>query len=102
MEVFLPKKVFAAFMNLAREIDSCGPLTKREQELILLGTMVMDCHAHGIALHSQRAFHAGATRDEIYHAIVCCLPTAGLAKVNEALEIGLGAINQFEKEPWKE
>jgi AhpD family alkylhydroperoxidase len=97
VEIVLPRNVFGAFMSMAREIESCGPLTRREQELILLATVVMDRSDHGIALHAERAFRAGATRQDILHAIVCCLPVAGLAKVNEALEAGLEAINQFEK-----
>ncbi|BBB93449.1 MAG TPA: carboxymuconolactone decarboxylase family protein [Methylomusa anaerophila] len=95
--ILLPKNVFGAFMSLAREIESCGPLSKKEQELILLGTVVMDRSEHGIALHAEKAYRAGATRNEILHAIVCCLPVAGLAKVNEALEAGLAAVDQLEK-----
>lgn|SRR5512136_1908191 len=97
MVINLPKNVFGAFVNLAREIETCGPLTKREQELIMLATTVMDHSSHGIELHVDKALRNGATREEIVHTIVCCLPVAGLAKVNEALEVGLAFIEQVEK-----
>lgn len=88
MKVLMDKRerVFNSLLKLFESIESYACLTKREQELIAIGSITTNRSKDGLLIHAQRALEAGVTQDEIIQAITCCLPIAGIAAVNEALE----------------
>ena len=60
--------------RLARE---AGPLDEKTGNLIQLAACVAQRSEGGVHSHARRALQAGASRDEIYHAIALLINTVG-------------------------
>lgn len=95
MKVLIEKRerVFNTLLELFKSIESYDCLTKREQELILIAAITTNRSREGLFIHAQNALDAGATQDEIIQAITCCLPIAGIAAINEALDAVMALFN---------
>lgn len=77
--------VIAALENLGQATKSAGPLDKKTCELVQLAAAAA-VHSEGsVHSHARRALEAGATNDEVRHAIVLLTSTIGFPTVSAAL-----------------
>jgi AhpD family alkylhydroperoxidase len=61
-----------------------GPLDEKTRWLIKLGISAASRHRTGVATHIKRAKEAGATDEEITHALLLVLPSCGFPIFMEA------------------
>jgi 4-carboxymuconolactone decarboxylase len=61
-----------------------GPLDDKTRWLIKLGISAASRHQTGVATHVARARAAGATDEEITHALLLVIPTCGFPTFMEA------------------
>ena len=61
-----------------------GPLDDKTRWLIKLGISAASRHQTGVATHAKRAREAGATEEEINHALLLVIPTCGFPTFMEA------------------
>jgi 4-carboxymuconolactone decarboxylase len=61
-----------------------GPLDDKTRWLIKLGISAASRHQTGVVTHAARAKAAGATREEIVHALLLVIPTCGFPTFMEA------------------
>lgn len=79
------KDVISALENLGQAAKSAGPLDKKVSELVQLASAAA-IHSEGsVHSHTRRALAAGATPEEIRHAIVLLTSTIGFPTVSAAL-----------------
>jgi len=79
--------VFRHYQALRDACDRRGPLDAKTRELIKIGLEVARRRHGGLIAHIDRAVAAGATRDEITHAILLAVPLIGLPDVLEAFVV---------------
>ena len=78
-------KVMAALDELGKAARQQGPLDTKTAHLIQLAASAAIQSEGAVHSHVQRATAAGATREEIYHAIVLLVSTMGFPRVAAAL-----------------
>jgi len=78
-------EVLSAVENLGSAIRSAGPLDKKTAELIGLGVAAAAQSVGSVQSHTRRAVAAGASREEIEHALLLLISTIGFPKVAAAL-----------------
>lgn len=61
-----------------------GPLDEKTRWLIKLGISAAGRHQTGVATHAAKARAAGATEEEIVHALLLVIPTCGFPTFMEA------------------
>jgi 4-carboxymuconolactone decarboxylase len=61
-----------------------GPLDDKTRWLIKLGISAASRHQTGVATHTKRAAEAGATEEEIVHALLLVISTCGFPTFMEA------------------
>lgn len=66
-----------AYDSLGDACRRAGPLNAREQRLVKLGITVGLSSEGGVRSHVRRGLDEGLTREELLHAIVIAVPTAG-------------------------
>jgi 4-carboxymuconolactone decarboxylase len=79
--------------------DACrraGPLPPREQRLVKLGLALGLSSEGGVRSHVRRALDEGMSRDEVLHAIVLAVPTAGFPATAAAYQ---WAVEVLDAEP---
>jgi len=74
-----------AVENLGKTLKEAGPLDIKTAELIQLAAAAAIRSEGSVHSHARRALEAGASRDEIYHAIVLLTSTIGFPTVSAAL-----------------
>lgn len=75
----------AAVEQLGETVKRAGPLEPKVAELIQLAAAAT-AHSEGsVHSHARRARKAGATRDEVHHAILLLTSTIGFPSVSAAL-----------------
>lgn len=89
--------VFEQFQKLADEINHAKSLSGRERALIKLASCTTQGEIFGVSLHVNEALEENASKDDILDTIICCFPTGGIARVNQALEAAIGSIIMYEK-----
>jgi 4-carboxymuconolactone decarboxylase len=77
--------VMAAIENLGFVIREEGPIDEKTSELIQLGAAAALQSEGSVHSHTRRAFAAGATKDEIYHALLLLVSTIGFPRVSAAI-----------------
>jgi alkylhydroperoxidase/carboxymuconolactone decarboxylase family protein YurZ len=77
--------VHQSFETLAKACRDQGPLESKTQDLIKLGIAVGQNSKGGVMSNTRKALAAGATRDEIHHAILLSLTTVGFPAMIAAL-----------------
>ncbi len=79
------KKVIEALEALGAATKAAGPLDKKTAELVQLAAAAA-VHSEGsVHSHARRAVAAGATADELRHAVVLLTSTIGFPTVSAAL-----------------
>lgn len=79
------KDVITALENLGQATKSAGPLDKKASELVQMAAAAA-VHSEGsVHSHARRALEAGASAEEVRHAIVLLTSTIGFPTVSAAL-----------------
>jgi len=79
------KKCINAVDNLGKAARAAGPLDDKSANLIQLGAAAAIRSEGSVHSHVRRALEAGATPDEIYHAIILLSSTIGFPTVSAAI-----------------
>lgn len=76
---------FDALEQLGETIQDAGPLDARTSHLIQLAAAAANRSEGAVHSHARRAVEAGATSEEIYHALLCLTSTIGFPAVSAAI-----------------
>ena len=79
------KKYFTALNNLGKVAREAGPLDEKTSHLIQLAAAATVRSEGSVHSHARRALEAGASPDELYHAILLLTSTIGFPTVSAAL-----------------
>lgn len=79
------KKFFAAVDNLGKVTRSAGPIDRKTSHLIQLAAAAAAKSEGSVHSHTRRALEAGASTDEIYHALILLTSIIGFPSVSAAL-----------------
>ena len=77
--------VYAGYENLGAEAANAGPLDLKTRELIKLGMAAAGGSESAVTSHTHRALEAGATAQEIQHALIIGINTLGFSRMMAAL-----------------
>jgi alkylhydroperoxidase/carboxymuconolactone decarboxylase family protein YurZ len=75
-----------AHMELSLVVNRQGPLDERSRRLIRLGIAMGEQSQGGVKSHARRALSEGFTPDDLRHAALLALPTAGFPAMIAASE----------------
>ena len=75
-----------AHMDLSLAVNREGPLDERMRRLVRLGIAVGQQSQGGVKSHARRALEEGFSPDELRHAVLLALPTAGFPTMIAAME----------------
>lgn len=89
-------RVSSAYEDLGAAAAEAGPLEVRERELIKLGMAAAIGSESAVRSHTHRALDAGATVDEVEHAILLGVTTLGFPSMMAALTWAKAAIETHE------
>ena len=64
--------------------ENGGPLDEKTRWLVKLGISAASHHQSGVSTHVVRAREAGASEEEILHALLLVIPTCGFPTFMEA------------------
>lgn len=78
-------EVLAAVNNLGATVRTAGPIDNKTAELIQLGVAASSGSTGAVQSHARRALQAGATEEELQHALLLLISTIGFPKVAAAL-----------------
>ena len=67
--------------------QQAGPLDEKMRSLVKLGIAAASQHQNSVGTHVTRAREAGATEDEIMHAMLLVIPTCGFPTFMEAYRV---------------
>jgi 4-carboxymuconolactone decarboxylase len=77
--------VLSAHQELGKSLQEAGPIDKKNAQLIQLVGAAANRSQGAVHSHAKRALAAGASPDEIYHAILLLTSTVGFPVVAAAL-----------------
>lgn len=78
-------EIVTAYENLGKAAAESGPLDEKTRELIKLGMAAARSAKSAVKSHAHRALQAGATVEEIEHAVLLGVNTLGFAAMMTAL-----------------
>ena len=78
-------EVLEAVENLGAAARTAGPLDSKTAHLIQLGVAAASSSVGAVHSHARRALKAGATEEELQHALLLLVSTIGFPKVAAAL-----------------
>jgi alkylhydroperoxidase/carboxymuconolactone decarboxylase family protein YurZ len=78
-------EVFKNFQQLGKTCRESGPLDKKCQDLINLGIAIGANSRGAVMSQTRKALESGATEEEILHAVLLSLTTAGFPKMIAAM-----------------
>lgn len=87
-------KVWQAYEALGVAIADDGPLEAKVRELVKLGMAAAAGSEGSVDSHTHRALEAGATVEEVEHAILLGVTTVGFPRTMAALTWAAAAIKQ--------
>jgi alkylhydroperoxidase/carboxymuconolactone decarboxylase family protein YurZ len=70
-------KIAVAYDQLGTACRAAGPLTERDQRLVKLGVAIGLSSEGAVRSHIRRGLTEGLSTEELLHAIVIAVPTAG-------------------------
>jgi alkylhydroperoxidase/carboxymuconolactone decarboxylase family protein YurZ len=79
-------EVEKAHMELSLVVNRQGPLDERSRRLVRLGIAIGGQSEGGVKSHARRALEEGFTPEEVRHAALLALPTAGFPAMIAAAE----------------
>jgi len=77
--------VYAAYEALGAQAASAGPLDSKTRELIKMGMAAANGSESGVVSHAHRALEAGASAEEVQHALIIGINTLGFSTMMAAL-----------------
>jgi 4-carboxymuconolactone decarboxylase len=89
--------VISAVENLGSAIREAGPIKERTAELIQLAGAAAAQSEGSVHSHTRRAIQAGASPEEIRHALLLLISTVGFPKVSAALRWAQDILNPEKK-----
>lgn len=78
-------KLFEAVCNLGRAVRASGPIDEKTSHLVQLAASAAIRSEGSVHSHARRAIEAGATVDEVRHAVILLTSTIGFPTVSAAL-----------------
>ncbi len=78
-------RFMAALDALGEEAASAGPLTAKTRHLVQIGAAAAIRSEGAVHSHTRRALAAGATPEEVQHAVIAATSTIGFPNVMAAL-----------------
>lgn len=90
-------EAMAALENLGSTLRSSGPLDEKTSHLIQLAGAAAAQSEGSVHSHTRRALEAGATREEIYHALLLLVSTIGFPKVTAAFSWSKDVLDKQDK-----
>jgi AhpD family alkylhydroperoxidase len=78
-------KVMKAIEKLGSTVRAEGPLDEKTAQLVQLAAAAAVQSEGSVHSHTKRASEAGATQEEIYHALVLLVSTIGFPRVAAAV-----------------
>ncbi len=75
-----------AHMELSLAVNRQGPPDERQRRLVRLGIAIGHQSEEGVKSHARRALEEGFSPEELRHAALLALPTAGFPQMIAALE----------------
>jgi len=78
-------KVMESHQEFGKTLRQAGPIEEKDAHLIQLAAAAATKAEGAVHSHVRRALDAGATQDEIYHAIILLASTIGFPAVAAAL-----------------
>jgi len=79
-------ELIAAAEALGKAAQEAGPLSEKEMHLVQLGASAAMRSEGAVRSHARRALQAGATAEEIRHAVILLTSTIGFPTVAAALD----------------
>jgi len=79
------KKYMSAIEKLGKAVREEGPLDEKTAQLIQLAAATAIRSEGAVHSHAKRAIEAGATPDEVYHALMLLTSTVGFPIVSAAM-----------------
>jgi AhpD family alkylhydroperoxidase len=70
-------KLISAYENTGKIAKKSGPIDEKTSHLMQLAACAALRSEGGVHSHTRRAIKAGASRDEIYHAVALLISTIG-------------------------
>lgn len=77
-------KVYEAYEHFGIELHKSGPLDEKTRWLIKVAISAADRFNRALKVHITKAREAGATKQEITHAVVLIAPTVGFPTMMNA------------------
>ncbi len=90
-------EVYAAYEALGKTAAESGPLDEKTREFIKLGMAAARGSESAVQSHVHRALAAGATAEEVEHAITLGINTLGFPAMMAALSWAWEALEDHEK-----
>ena len=90
-------EVMSALENLGSTIRGAGPIEGKTTHLIQLGAAAALQSEGAVHSHARRAIQAGATQEEIYHALLLLISAIGFPKVAAAVSWVQDVFSEKEK-----
>lgn len=78
-------KFFESLDALGQTVRAAGPIDEKNSHLIQLAAAAAIRSEGSVHSHTRRALEAGATPDEVYHALLLLTSTIGFPTVSAAL-----------------
>lgn len=79
------KKYFKALENFGKAARESGPIDDKTAHLIQMAAAAAIWSEGSVHSHARRALEAGATPDELHHAVILISSTVGFPNVSAAL-----------------
>ncbi len=86
-----------ALEHLGEAVRQEGPIPEKTAHLIQLAAAAASRSEGSVHSHTRRALQAGASPDEIYHALIMLTSTIGFPTVSAALSWAYDVITQEKK-----
>jgi 4-carboxymuconolactone decarboxylase len=84
--------VWEAHQKLSEACARSGPLDRKTRELIKVGISGAAQQITALQRHAVMAIQAGATEQEVYHAILLLITTVGFPRASAALQWAQNAL----------
>lgn len=86
-ELFMDKyrPIWEAYDQLGAAVHRQGPLDQKSRELVKLGIAVGARLEGAVHSHTRKALAAGASPDEVRHAVLLAIPTIGFPTTMAAM-----------------
>jgi len=79
------KDVMEAVDQLGKAVQNAGPLNEKTVQLIKLAAAATQKSEGAVHSHARRALEAGATPEEVRHALILLVPTIGYPNAAAAI-----------------